>query len=96
MTRSVTRPVTRSGRAVVIGGSIAGILAAQTLREHVDQVVVLDRDDMPEPPRAARRRTPGAPRTRAPGPWPPGRRGAVPRRDGRPREARGAARRRRS
>ncbi len=50
MTRSVTRPVTRSGRAVVIGGSIAGILAAQALREHVDQVVVLDRDDIPSRP----------------------------------------------
>src|SRR5688500_2210517 len=50
MSRSVTGPGNRSGRAVVIGGSIAGILAAQTLREHVDQVVVLDRDDMPSRP----------------------------------------------
>ena len=48
MTRSVT--TARHERAVVIGGSIAGILAAKALRDHVDQVVVLDRDDIPSRP----------------------------------------------
>ncbi len=42
--------MTRAERAVVIGGSIAGILAARALREHVRQVVILDRDDMPSRP----------------------------------------------
>ena len=42
--------MTRAERAVVIGGSIAGILAARALREHVEQVVILDRDDMPSRP----------------------------------------------
>ena len=42
--------MTRAERAVVIGGSIAGIFAARALREHVDHVVVLDRDDMPSRP----------------------------------------------
>jgi 2-polyprenyl-6-methoxyphenol hydroxylase-like FAD-dependent oxidoreductase len=37
-------------RAVVIGGSMAGLLAARVLTEHYSEVVVLDRDDLaPEP-----------------------------------------------
>ncbi len=40
----------RTGRAVVIGGSVAGVLAAQVLAAHHDEVVVLDRDDIPRRP----------------------------------------------
>ena len=38
------------GRAVVIGGSIAGSLAAAALANHFDEIVVLDRDSLPEQP----------------------------------------------
>jgi len=34
-------------RAVVIGASIAGLLAARVLSEHVDEVLVIDRDPLP-------------------------------------------------
>jgi 2-polyprenyl-6-methoxyphenol hydroxylase-like FAD-dependent oxidoreductase len=34
--------------AVVVGASMAGLLAARVLTEHVDQVVVLDRDTLPD------------------------------------------------
>lgn len=44
-------------RAVVIGGSIAGLLAARVLSEHVDEVVILEKDDLPDKP-APRRGTP--------------------------------------
>ncbi|MCO6007086.1 hypothetical protein NE236_19070 [Actinoallomurus purpureus] len=44
-------------RAVVMGGSIAGLLAARVLSEHADQVVVLERDDL----EAAHEGRPGAP-----------------------------------
>ncbi len=33
-------------RAVVLGGSLAGLLAARVLAEHVDEVVLVDRDDL--------------------------------------------------
>jgi 2-polyprenyl-6-methoxyphenol hydroxylase-like FAD-dependent oxidoreductase len=33
------------GRAVVLGGSMAGLLAARVLSDHADQVVVIERDD---------------------------------------------------
>lgn len=36
------------GTAVVVGASLAGLLAARVLAEHVDRVVVLDRDTLPE------------------------------------------------
>lgn len=35
---------------VVVGGSIAGLLAARALVDHVDRVTVLDRDDLPREP----------------------------------------------
>lgn len=35
-------------RAVVIGGSIAGLLTARVLSEHYEQVLVLDRDHLPD------------------------------------------------
>jgi 2-polyprenyl-6-methoxyphenol hydroxylase-like FAD-dependent oxidoreductase len=34
-------------RAVVIGGSLAGLLAVRALRDHVDEVVLVDRDTFP-------------------------------------------------
>lgn len=33
-------------RAVVLGGSIAGLLAARVLSDHADEVLVLERDDI--------------------------------------------------
>ncbi|MBK8795033.1 MAG: FAD-binding monooxygenase [Anaerolineales bacterium] len=38
----------RSATAIVIGGSIAGLLAARVLSDHFTQVVVLERDALPE------------------------------------------------
>ena len=38
----------RRSRAVVIGGSMAGLLAARVLAEHFDTVVVLDKDVLPD------------------------------------------------
>ncbi|WP_439030571.1 FAD-dependent monooxygenase [Gordonia terrae] len=40
----------RFGRAVIIGGSIAGCLAAAATAGHFDEVLVLDRDQFPETP----------------------------------------------
>jgi 2-polyprenyl-6-methoxyphenol hydroxylase-like FAD-dependent oxidoreductase len=37
-----------SGGAVVIGASMAGLLAARVLADRFDQVTVLDRDDLPD------------------------------------------------
>ncbi|GAA1205322.1 FAD-dependent oxidoreductase [Pseudonocardia alaniniphila] len=34
------------GRAVVLGGSMAGLLAARVLSDHADQVVIIERDDI--------------------------------------------------
>ncbi len=38
------------GRALVIGGSMAGMLAARVLSEHYDEVLIMDKDDFPEKP----------------------------------------------
>lgn len=46
----MTSPAPRRERAVVIGGSVAGVLAAHVLAGHYDEVVVLDRDDIPGGP----------------------------------------------
>lgn len=46
-------------RAVVIGASMAGLLAARVLHEHYPEVVLLERDD-PSPEPALRRGTPQA------------------------------------
>ena len=35
-----------TGRAVVLGGSLAGLLSARVLADHFDEVVVVDRDDL--------------------------------------------------
>ena len=44
---SITDPFGRD--AVVIGGSVAGLLAARTLAPYFERVTVLERDPMPEP-----------------------------------------------
>ena len=45
----MTDPIAgRGGTAVVVGASMAGLLAARVLAEHVGRVVVLDRDTLPE------------------------------------------------
>ncbi len=45
----MTDPTTgQDGTAVVIGASVAGLLAARVLAEHVGRVVVLERDTLPE------------------------------------------------
>ncbi|MGW4344513.1 NAD(P)/FAD-dependent oxidoreductase [Streptomyces sp. NPDC004690] len=54
-TRAVSRgdgvPRTDGGRrAVVVGAGLAGLLAAAALSRAVDEVVVLDRDDLPDGP----------------------------------------------
>jgi hypothetical protein len=43
---TVTRPLRRLERAVVLGGSIAGLLAARVLADHADTVVVIERDEL--------------------------------------------------
>ncbi|MFI7546045.1 FAD-dependent monooxygenase [Actinoplanes sp. NPDC049599] len=48
---STRPPVVRSQRlrrAVVLGGSVAGLLAARVLADHADEVVVVERDDVEE------------------------------------------------
>lgn len=47
----------RGGQAVVVGGSIAGVLAGAALARYFDSVVVLERDELPDGP-AARKGTP--------------------------------------
>jgi 2-polyprenyl-6-methoxyphenol hydroxylase-like FAD-dependent oxidoreductase len=44
----------RHGRAVVLGGSVAGLVAARVLADSHDEVVVVERDELPE--RAEHRR----------------------------------------
>lgn len=46
-------------RAVVLGGSVGGLLAARVLADHFRQVVVLERDPLPDEP-SARKGTPHA------------------------------------
>lgn len=43
-------PTDISTRAIVLGGSVAGLLAATALSEHFEQVVVIDRDELPTDP----------------------------------------------
>ncbi|MCE7986626.1 MAG: FAD-binding monooxygenase [Caldilinea sp. CFX5] len=42
------QPTTSANHAVVIGGSIAGLLAARVLSEHFAQVTIVERDQLPE------------------------------------------------
>ncbi|MEV1144449.1 FAD-dependent oxidoreductase [Micromonospora sp. NPDC049799] len=50
---NAVRPLDRAspvlGRAVVIGGSVAGMLAARVLSDHAESVVIIDRDDLHRP-----------------------------------------------
>jgi 2-polyprenyl-6-methoxyphenol hydroxylase-like FAD-dependent oxidoreductase len=47
----VDRPPPRDGRhAVVIGGSMSGLLAARALADHFERVTVLERDQLPDGP----------------------------------------------
>lgn len=39
-------PPKKLGTAVVLGGSIAGMLAARVLADHAERVVILERDDL--------------------------------------------------
>ncbi|WP_137991079.1 FAD-dependent oxidoreductase [Streptomyces vilmorinianum] len=50
----------RTRHAVVIGGSLAGLLAARVLSEHAEKVTVVERDRFPEEPDAR----PGVPQSR--------------------------------
>lgn len=56
---TTTHAVTARRRAVVIGGSLAGMLAAAALRDVVDEVLVVERDELPQGP-AARKGLPQA------------------------------------
>jgi flavin-dependent dehydrogenase len=38
---------TGRSNAVVLGGSMAGLLAARVLADHYDRVIVVDRDPLP-------------------------------------------------
>jgi 2-polyprenyl-6-methoxyphenol hydroxylase-like FAD-dependent oxidoreductase len=44
--------VPRRGHAVVVGGSLAGMLAARVLSDHFDRVTLLERDRFPKTPAA--------------------------------------------
>jgi 2-polyprenyl-6-methoxyphenol hydroxylase-like FAD-dependent oxidoreductase len=39
-------------RAVVVGSGVAGLFAARVLSDHFDEVVLIDRDDVPDSPQA--------------------------------------------
>ena len=43
-TRPPSGPLARLGTAIVLGGSVAGLLAARVLADHADTVIVLERD----------------------------------------------------
>ncbi|MEV4113375.1 hypothetical protein [Nonomuraea sp. NPDC049695] len=53
---STARPIERTrivlGKAVVMGGSVAGLLAARVLAAHAETVVIIERDDLGETPAA--------------------------------------------
>lgn len=50
----------KAGHAIVIGGSLAGLLAARTLGEHFSQVTLIERDAMHDEPESRK----GQPQTR--------------------------------
>src|SRR5574341_419575 len=51
--------MTQRIHAVVIGGSIAGMLAARVLSDHFERVTIVDRDYLPDSPQPRK----GAPQT---------------------------------
>jgi threonine dehydrogenase-like Zn-dependent dehydrogenase len=48
--RSVNGGQTPAGQAIVIGGGMAGLMAAQVLSQHFAQVTIVDRDHLTETP----------------------------------------------
>ena len=44
----------KGDRAIVIGGSIAGLLSARVLSDYFKRVIILDRDELPATPQARR------------------------------------------
>jgi 2-polyprenyl-6-methoxyphenol hydroxylase-like FAD-dependent oxidoreductase len=48
----MTTPTMTEGRAIVAGGSIAGLLTARALAEHYGEVLLVDRDELPDAPLA--------------------------------------------
>lgn len=50
MSESPQRPPRMSTRAVVVGGSLAGMLAAAAVKEHVDSVEIIEAHGLPEGP----------------------------------------------
>jgi 2-polyprenyl-6-methoxyphenol hydroxylase-like FAD-dependent oxidoreductase len=54
MTQSHVARGTGAGHAVVIGASMAGLLAARVLAGHVDRVTVVERDRLPDAPEPRR------------------------------------------
>lgn len=50
MTRAVPAPAPAAGHALVVGGGIAGLLAARVLAEQVGRVTLVERDRLPDGP----------------------------------------------
>ncbi|MEL6441333.1 MAG: FAD-dependent monooxygenase [Cyanobacteria bacterium J06621_8] len=50
MNTSTNAPTEKTNSAIVIGGSITGLIAARVLVEHFDRVILLERDRLPEKP----------------------------------------------
>jgi flavin-dependent dehydrogenase len=50
MQQTTTKERETHGRAIVIGASIAGLLAARVLADYYDQILVVERDAFPEHP----------------------------------------------
>jgi 2-polyprenyl-6-methoxyphenol hydroxylase-like FAD-dependent oxidoreductase len=48
--RSISGEQTPAGQAIVIGGGMAGLMAAQVLSQHFAQVTIVDRDQLTEAP----------------------------------------------
>ena len=48
MQQQATNTISRTGHAIVIGGSIAGLLAARVLSETFTQVTIIERDQLPQ------------------------------------------------
>jgi 2-polyprenyl-6-methoxyphenol hydroxylase-like FAD-dependent oxidoreductase len=42
--------IVRSGHALVLGSSMAGLLAARVLAEHFERVTIVERDQLPDAP----------------------------------------------
>src|SRR5947209_3491921 len=49
---STAHSTTHRSHAIVIGGSMSGLVAARVLADHFDKVTILDRDRFPQGPEA--------------------------------------------